>query len=113
MKIIKKSQSISFQNGPTCTAFEYPIGDKDINGALVKLSGRYPIEGLVVNEVCKEMSYIMDGKGKLVVEDIEYQVSIGDLVLINPNEKYYWEGQLELFIPCSPAWFPEQHKVIK
>jgi hypothetical protein len=37
---------------------------------------------------------------------------VGDLVLIEPGEKYFWEGNMDLFIPCSPAWYPEQHKLI-
>jgi len=113
MKIVKNNQSVTFQNGPTCMAYEYPMEDRDINGSLVELSGRYPIEGQVINEKCKEMSFVIEGNGKLVVEGIEYLLSAGDLVLVNPNEKYYWEGNLKLFIPCTPAWFPGQHKVVK
>jgi len=29
------------------------------------------------------------------------------------GEKYFWEGEMEMFMPCTPAWYPEQHKEIK
>lgn len=86
------------------------MGDKDINGAIIKLNGRYPDRGTVVNMVCKEIGYVIKGKGKVVVENKEIEISEGDLILIEAKEKYYWEGSLEMFVPCVPAWYPEQHK---
>ncbi len=113
MKIVKKDQRKEFENGDYCIAFEYPMEDKNINGAVIKLSGRYPDKGWAVNEICKEMGYIISGSGKLVVEDKEYELTAGDLVLINPGEKFYWQGNMEIFMPCAPAWSPDQYKTVK
>ena len=113
MQIVKKSQRKEFKNSEYCIAFEYPINDKDINGAIIKLNGRYPDPGFAINEICKEMAYVVEGNGKIVIEEKEYLISQGDLVLINPGEKYYWQGNMELFMPCTPAWTPEQHKNIE
>jgi len=113
MKIVKKDQRKEFKNGDYCIAFEYPMEDKNINGAVIKLSGRYPDKGWAVNEICKEMGYIISGSGKLVVEDKEYELTAGDLVLINPGEKFYWQGNMEIFMPCAPAWSPDQYKTVK
>ena len=113
MKIIKKYQRKEFKNGEFCVAFEYPANDRDINGAIIELSGRYPQTGRAVNEKCKEMGYIISGSGKLVVEDKEYELNTGDLALINPGEKFYWQGNMEIFMPCAPAWTPEQYKIIE
>lgn len=85
---------------------------KTLNGVIIKLNGRYPDKGTVVNMVCKEMGYVIKGSGKVVVENKKTKIEEGDLVLIEPKEKYYWEGNLELFVPCTPAWYPEQHKEI-
>ncbi|MFA5932590.1 MAG: cupin domain-containing protein [Microgenomates group bacterium] len=112
MKIVKKEDVKRHENSALCTAYEYPIGDKDINGAVVEVSGRYPDSGRVVNLECKEMAYIIKGNGKVIVEDNEINLKEGDLVLIEPNEKYFWEGNLTMFVPCTPAWFPEQHKKV-
>lgn len=55
----------------------------------------------------------MKGNGRVVVEEKEVRLHQGDLVLIEPGEKYFWEGKMELFMPCTPAWHPEQHKEVK
>ncbi len=39
MKFISKNQTKTFKNSDTCTAIEYPLGDKDINGAVIELNG--------------------------------------------------------------------------
>jgi len=113
MKIVYKNQTKTFKNSDVCTAIEYPLGDKDINGAVVELKGRYPDEGRVVNLKCKELAYIIKGSGKAVVEGEERQFNEGDLVLIGAEEKYFWEGDFVMFVSCTPAWYPEQHKEVE
>lgn len=113
MKLVKKSQTHSFQNSATCKAIEYPTDDKDINGAIVELTGKYPADGRVMNTKCKEMAYIIKGSVKLTIEKEIVELNEGDLVLLEPNEKYCWDGEVTMFVPCSPAWYPEQHKVVK
>ena len=44
MRIIHKEETKEFKNSEVCTAIEYPMGDKDINGAVVEIVGRYPIK---------------------------------------------------------------------
>ena len=113
MKIVRQNQARKHKNSPACLAIEYPLGDKDLNGAIIKLNGRYPDRGRVVNLKCKELAYIIKGSGKIVVEKKEEKISTGDLILIEPGEKYFWEGELEMFVHCTPAWYPEQHKEVK
>ena len=113
MKVVHKDQTEKFKNSSTCTAIEYPLGDKDINGAIIELKGRYPEKERVVNLKCKELAYVISGSGKAVVEDEEIKLQEGDLILIEPGEKYFWEGNLIMFVPCAPAWYPEQHKEVE
>ena len=112
MKIIHKKQTKQYKNSDFCIALEYPLGDKDINGAVIELSGRYPEKGAVVNLKCKELAYVVRGSGSLVVEGKETLLNEGDLALIEAGEKYYWEGNMTMFMPCTPAWYPEQHKEV-
>ena len=112
MKIVKKSQTNEFKNSEKCIAIEYPLADKDISGAIIKLNGRYPEKGKVVNTICKELAYIIKGSGKIDVGDNIQDVNEGDLVLIHPNDEYYWEGDLVMFVPSIPAWYPQQHKEV-
>ena len=113
MKVVYKRQTKRFKNSEVCTAIEYPLGDKDINGAVIELSGRYPDRGRVINLKCKELAYVIKGSGKVVVEGKEIKLKEGDMVLIEPKEKYYWEGKMIMFMPCAPAWHLEQHKEVK
>jgi len=112
MKIVRANQTKEFKNSEACTAIEYPLGDKDINGAVIKLNGRYPEKGQVTNEVCKELVFVVEGTGRLVVGNDIQEIQQGDLALLLPGDKYYFEGQLTMFMPCSPAWYPGQHKKI-
>lgn len=113
MKIVRKNQTKKFKNSDVCVATEYPLGDKDINGAVIKLNGRYPDKGRVVNLKCKELAYIIKGLGKIMVEDREVKLKEGDMILIEPGEKYYWDGNMTMFVPCTPAWYPEQHEEVE
>lgn len=54
MQIIHKEQTKEFKNSDVCIATEYPMTDKDINVAVVVITGRYPEKGRVMNEVCKK-----------------------------------------------------------
>lgn len=113
MKKISKSEANTFENSKVCTGYEYPMNDPDINGAVVVIEGRYPDKGRVVNEKVKELAYIIEGTGALVIEGETVELKEGDLVMMEPGEKYYWEGGLKMFVPCTPAWYPEQHKEIE
>ena len=96
-----------------CTAIEYWTDDKDINGAVIELSVRYPNKNRVTNLECKEMAYIIEGSGKIIIKNKEIKFSEGDLILIDKGEKYFWEGNTTMFTSCTPVWYPEQHKEVK
>ncbi len=113
MKVVYKHQAKFIKLNNMCTSEEYLLGDTDINGAVVKLSGRYPESGRVMNTKCKELVYVMSGKGKIVTEDRELKLKSGDMILIEPGEKYFWQGDLTMFVPCTPAWTPEQTQKVK
>lgn len=113
MKIIKKDKAKRFENSSSCAGVEYRLGDKEIDGAVVNINGRYPDKDRVVNLKCKELAYVLGGEGRIIIESNEIKLEKGDLVLIEPGEKYYWNGNLEMFISCTPAWYPEQHQETK
>jgi len=93
--------------------FEYLLDDSDINGAVGVINGRYPESGWAINEKCKELVYIISGEGVLGVREQKQELRSGDLALILPGEEYYFEGKdLTIFMPCTPAWYPEQHREV-
>jgi len=112
MKFVAKEKRSKYQNSKNCIAYEYPLEDIDINCALINLNGRYPVKGRVMNIICKEIGYIIKGSGKIVVEGKIYKLKAGDQILIEPNEKYYWQGNMEFVVPCTPAWSSDQHIIL-
>jgi mannose-6-phosphate isomerase-like protein (cupin superfamily) len=114
MQVIQNSSTAHFSNSDTCEGEEYAFGDKDLNIAIVTVHGRYPEKGHLINEICKEIAYVLSGSGSIGVDDKVTQLSSGDAVLLKPGEKFYWVGdQLKMIMPCSPAFYPEQHKEVE
>ncbi len=112
MKIISASETEQYENGETCVVSEYRLEDDRIDAAVAKIDGRYPDAGWVRNTESKEIAYVLSGIGKLICEEEERLIAKGDVVLIEPNEKFYWEGKMELLISCTPAWKYAQYEHI-
>ena len=113
MELIKNKNAQKFNNSPGCTATEYDFdNEKDFNIAGIELNGRYPAQGYALNTISKELMYVKNGNGILVTNDRQVILESGDAALIQPNEKYYLEGTLELVISSAPAWNLEQHRNI-
>lgn len=113
MNIARKTETKETQVGNTMIVFEYPVMDHALHGAVVEFNGRYPEKGRVVNEICYEVGYVIKGSGKLIIEGNEIEFREGDQLLIKPGQRYYWEANATMFIPCTPAWSPEQHKEVE
>lgn len=110
MQIVRREKAIRYEKG-TLTAFEYPTTDKEMNGAVTKIDGRYPEKGWLVNEKCKELIYVIEGSGTLVLRDQEVAFQAGDIIFVEPNEECYWQGTCTHFVAATPPWYPEQHKI--
>ncbi len=110
MRLVRITETIEHANSDSCVVHEYPMDYDLVNGAVAQIYGRYPADGVVYNQACTEMAFVLGGSGRLVIGDAGHHLDSGDLVLIEPNEQYYWEGNMRLFIAATPAWTPEQHK---
>ena len=110
MKILLKEQALQRNNSDLCVVTEFPMGDEMLNFAIVRVSGKYPTSGHAVNRVCREMVYIHEGTGRVVVDGQEHRLKSGDLVLIEAGEKFSWDGNMQLHISCNPAFIVEQHQ---
>ena len=108
--IYKSFKDTELFEGETNKTYEYNIEDNDINYCIVEINGRFPLEGRLMNEVCKEMVHVLDGVGNIVIEDKTINLKKDDVILIPPMSKYYWEGKLRLGASCSPAWYKGQSK---
>ncbi len=103
----------NFSNSENCLVYEYELDDKDINCATAIITGRYPDKGYCYNEKCKELIYVISGNGILNYKNgkvIEFKEK--DVILIDKGEIYYWNGNFTIVMPCTPAWYSEQHKLV-
>jgi len=112
MKISLKQQATERKNSEVCVVTKHDIEDATLDFAIVKINGRYPDQGRVTNTQCKEIVYVHQGNGKVVVNHKEYQLNTGDAVLIEAGEKFFWEGSMNLFISCTPAFTIDQHQQV-
>ncbi len=113
MKIIHSDEAIYGENSDRCKTIEYSFGDKDIDLGLATITGRYPEVGYCVNIVSKELIYVLEGNGELCFEDETINFKAGDAILIENNKKYYWNTEYcKVSMSCTPAWDPNQHKIV-
>jgi mannose-6-phosphate isomerase-like protein (cupin superfamily) len=68
-------------------------------------------------EFCHEKStfiyYILEGHGKWIIEDEEYEVEAKDVVIIPPGKKFYFKGNLKQICVTAPAWDEKYEKHIR
>ena len=109
MKVVKREERESWET-KTCKGYEYPFGIQNIDCAVVKISGRHPLEGWYRNTQVDEMIYCKKGKGRIVFKDGVYDLKEDDAVFIEKNKWYYWDAKTKgVFVPmCNPAWSSSQ-----
>ncbi len=57
--------------------------------------------------------YIIEGKGTWFIEDKSYDVQAGDALIIPPNTRFYYRGNLKQVCVTSPSWEPEYEQHIR
>lgn len=112
MKLSLKHQAFEKANSSVCKVIEHRLNHEQLDMAIAKITGRYPDERRVVNRQCAEIAYVFEGNGKIVVNDEEHHLNAGDVVLIEAGDKFYWEGNMQLFLSCRPAWNKDQHQLV-
>ena len=113
MKVIKSNDAIKGSNSDKCKTIEYSFNDNELDLGIATITGRYPDFDYCVNEISKELIYVLDGTGKLVFENNIIEFSKGDSILIYPKEKYYWDcDYCVVSMTCNPSWTKEQHKCV-
>lgn len=108
MEIRKLSEATRHDNTAACRAYEYAMPTGEIDSAVIELKGRYPDEGWVFNTACTALVHVIKGNGKLLYPESERELGEDDQVLLLPQERYAFEGDMKLLFSATPAWSPEQ-----
>lgn len=113
MKVIKSKEAMEGKNAETCKTLEYSFGDDNIDLGTATITGRYPENGYAMNLISKELIYVIQGKVTLQFENEKVELLAGDAILIQPNDKYFFDAEYGVIsMTCTPAWSPEQHKLV-
>jgi len=112
MEIVREKQKRTLKPLPQLMLHEYDMHDPALGGGIAELKGRYPDKGFVTNTGTKELVYILSGQGKILTPKNETALSAGDMVLIDKNEIYAWDGTMSLYMANAPKFDPAQHKQV-
>jgi hypothetical protein len=94
---------------PTCTVSELGFsGSQD--AAIATISGRYPETGFVLNRESDMIIRVTLGIGSIATRDSSEQVGVGDVLFIDKQTPYFYEGDFEVLMISSPAWSPDQYE---
>lgn len=113
MQIVKQKKAKRVDASTTTSVEEYRMRESAISGSTAIIYGRYPEKGYTVNTKCFELALVISGNGFAGTKRKKTAIELGDCILIKPNEKYYWDGHLAIFLACSPKWASRQHKIVK
>ncbi|MFA5040702.1 MAG: hypothetical protein WC464_03610 [Bdellovibrionales bacterium] len=113
MIVVKDSEKQIHVLSETASVQEYNTTDPALGGAVASVEGRYPKKGFVVNLEVKQLAYVISGMGKIVTPEGVHELAAGDMVFVAANEKYAWEGNLELFIANAPRFDSKQYREVE
>lgn len=110
MEIIRADKVPTISAG-NLTVQEHDFADQTLNDAYITINGRYPDKGYVANRVCTALVSIEDGVGSITIKgESTTDLAIGDRILIQPGEPYYFlpRGELAIRYISTSAWRSNQ-----
>ncbi len=115
MKLVNQEKAKVIKNSDTSSLLEYSIelDDKEVDFAINTIHGRYPETGYCTNRKCKELAYVLKGTGQICKKEKAYSFKEGDVILIDREEIYFWEGNCKIIMICTLPWYKEQCELIK
>ncbi len=111
--LVKKIEAKKVSNSDKCTVWQYDTQTKNFDVATAFIDGRFPDEKRVINLELEEIYYVQSGSAVVHSEKGEFKIETGDVYLFEKGEKFWLDAdELSLVITCSPAFDPEQHKIV-
>ena len=82
---------------------EYPV-NKEFSGALVEIDGNHGKLKCLRED---RIYFIIDGSGKFILNEDNYEVGPNDLVFVPKETPYNLIGKMKYFLLCSPEFNPD------
>lgn len=109
--LIKKSEAKKNEEHGVSIFSEYNLPFNNLSVGVSEINGQYPQSGSDVDVEIEQVWYVERGRGKVWIQDIEYVIAEGDMMLIPKGENYRIFGEgLKIITSSSPPWFASQHK---
>lgn len=109
-----KLEGTPFENSPVCSGIGFVQKGAGADIAMIKLTGRYPERGWMVNEIIYELAYAAEGSGQFITKnDGPIAIQKGDAIAITAGQMYAWDGHFTLVTACTPPFDPNQHKQVE
>ncbi len=109
MKYWQDQDGQEFRNSDVCWGRVYKPSSDAIDVAKISIRGNYPETGWAYNQESHEMAVVTRGEGWLETPEGRVDLKEGDVVHLDPEERFRWGGDLDLIIPCGPAFDPDKH----
>jgi mannose-6-phosphate isomerase-like protein (cupin superfamily) len=96
------------------TVYSYPPTSKAISVAFIEVKERHPAgkkEQFIEHDL-HVLFYIIDGSGTVTVENKPYELTKGDVLTVQPGQRYFIEGDLSYVATTSPAYYSDQNEVV-
>jgi mannose-6-phosphate isomerase-like protein (cupin superfamily) len=104
--IIKKEQAIEFEKQGV-RMMVYNSKDQCPEASIVYQETQKGHREEFYHSKSNFIFYIIEGRGTWYIEDQPYDVKAGDVVIIPPNNRFYYKGNLKQICITSPAWEEE------
>ena len=112
--LIKKQVAKIKNVSSTAVVYEYPNHSQNLGLAMSEIKGRLPETGFMINKICDEIYFVIDGFGKITYKNAVYELEKNDLFFIEKDTPFFVEGDcLKLFLVTTPAFFQNQWENIK
>lgn len=109
---VAKGNLINPVRNPPLRIREHEHGGGVANLAEITISGRYPEQGLVRNQVCTMLVYVLDGQLTLHCAGRQELLDRGDSARIDCSEEYCWTGAGTILAFSTPEWSPDQQEEV-
>jgi mannose-6-phosphate isomerase-like protein (cupin superfamily) len=113
VKHIRQADAQKHVNSPNCIVFEYGQNtNSDI--ATARIDGRYPEKNFALSTESEMIIYVIDGQGAITTKESEVTLQPGDVVCVDKNEPYFYQGSnLYISMHSTPAWNSQHYREIK
>lgn len=106
-----KEKALSF-SWEGIKAWSYSSSENLTTGSAIifEVNGNH---GKVKSKVSDRIYYVIKGHGRFIGDDCEINVRQGDVIIVNKNTPYDYEGKMKLFLIHIPSYDDSQEVILE